>query len=179
MPYVSKKQLSYPQWPEEDRRRWEAAFEPADLFDDDKRGTHLSRATRNALRVSYAQYQRFLSENHADLLTKSPAARLDRSLIAEYVGLMRKTNQDISVVSSLHHLRLALRLICPTVDWTWLLTITKRIAATAQRRPKRYGLVSSDRLYLVGLELMDDAVATLDDKGKLSKATAIQIGMGC
>jgi integrase/recombinase XerD len=124
--------------------------------------------------VSYAQYLRFLSNNHADLLTEPPKARLDRRLIAEYVGLLRKTNQDISIASSLHHLRLALKLIFPKEDWSWLLTITKRIAAAAPSRAKRYGLVSSDQLYLLGVELMDSAVAEAADQTEISKASAIK-----
>lgn len=87
---------------------------------------------------------------------------------------MRKTNQDLSIATSLHHLRLALRLICPGEDWSWLLTITKRIAAAAPRKPKRLGLVSSAQLYLLGIELMDGAVADADDQSELSKATAMQ-----
>jgi hypothetical protein len=55
-----------------ERRRWEDAFRPGDLFDENKRGTHLSEATRKALRVSYAQYLRFLFEDYFDLLTKAP-----------------------------------------------------------------------------------------------------------
>ena len=174
MPRVSKLQLPFQQWPNEDRQRWENAFRGGDIFDEDKRGTHLSQATRKALRVSYARYLRFLSNNHADLLTEPPKARLDRRLIAEYVGLLRKTNQDISIASSLHHLRLALKLICPKEDWSWLLTITKRIGAGAPRKAKRYGLVSSDQLYLLGLELMDSAVAEAADQTEISKASAIK-----
>jgi integrase len=174
MPRVSKMQLPFAQWPSEDQQSWEAAFRPGDLFDDNKRGTHLSAATRNALRVSYAQYLRFVSENHSDLLDQPLEARLNRELIAEYVARMRKTNQDLSIVSSLHHLRLALRLICPKEDWSWLLTITKRIAAAAPRKPKRVGLASSDQLYLLGIELMDKAVAEADAQCELSKATAMQ-----
>jgi integrase len=87
---------------------------------------------------------------------------------------LRITNQDSSVVISLHHLRLALRLICPDVDWSWLLTITKRIAAAAPRRARRYGLVTIEQLYLLGIELMDNAVADAEEKGKISKAAAMQ-----
>jgi integrase len=172
MPRVSKLQLPFQQWPNEDRQRWENAFRGGDIFDEDKRGTHLSEATRKALRASYAQYLRFLSDNHADLLTKPPKARLDRRFLAEYVGLLRKTNQDISIATSLHHLRLALKLICPKEDWSWLLAITKRIAAAAPRKAKGYGLVSSDQLYLLGLELMDSAVAETANLTEISKATA-------
>jgi integrase/recombinase XerD len=174
MPRVSKLQLPFQQWPSEDRKRWENAFREGDIFDEDKRGTHLSQATRKALRVSYAQYLGFLSDNHTNLLTEPPKARLDRRLIAEYVGLLRKTHQDISIATSLHHLRLALKLICPKEDWSWLLTITKRIAAAAPRKAKRYGLVSSDQLYLLGLELMDSAVVEAADQTEISKTTAMK-----
>ena len=155
MPRVSKKQLPFTKWPVEDRERWEEAFRPGDLFEENRRGTHLSQATRNALRVSYAQYLRFLLENCPDLLVKAPEARLDRELIAKYMQLLKKTNQGLSIASSLHHLRFALRLICPHEDWSWLLTITKRITAAAPHRRKKLSLVSSDQLYLLGIELMD------------------------
>ena len=174
MPFASKLQLPFEQWPNIDRRRWEHVFREGDIFDESSRGAHLAEATRKALKVSYAQYLRFLSENHADLLTKPSEARIDRKLIAEYVGILRKTHQDISIVTSLHHLRLALRLICPNHDWSWLLTITKRIAASARRRPKKYAQVSSDKLYLLGLELMDQAVAETSDQHDVPKATAIK-----
>jgi site-specific recombinase XerC len=174
MPRVSKLQLPVFQWPNQDRQLWEEAFRPGDLFDEDKRGTRLSEATRNALRVSYAQYLRFIAENHAGLLVKPPEARLDRQLIAEYVGLLRKTNRDTSIASSLHHLRLALRLICPKEDWSWLLKITKRIAVAAPQKPTKFGQVSSDQLYLLGIELMDGAVAESGDQSEISKSTAMQ-----
>jgi integrase len=174
MPRVSKMQLPFNQWPAEDRERWNEAFRPGDLFEEDRRGTHLSQATRNALQVSYARYLRFLSENYPDLLDKAPKARVDRELIAQYVRLLRKTNKDLSIVASLHHLRMALRLICPMQDWSWLLTINKRIAAAAPRRPKKLGLVASDQLYLLGIELMDTAIAKAGDSTEPSKATAMQ-----
>src|SRR5271156_6185579 len=133
MPRVSKLQLPFAEWPEEDRRRWEEAFRPGDLFDDNRRGTHLSAATRNALRVSYARYLRFVAEKYPALLRKSPEHRIDRTKLAEYVALLRRTNQEVSVVTTLHHLRLTLRLVCPKENWSWLLTIIKRIAASATR----------------------------------------------
>ena len=174
MPRVSKLQLPFQRWPNEDRQRWENAFRGGDIFDEDKRGTHLSEATRKALRVSYAQYLRFLLDNHADLLTTPPKARLDRRLIAQYCGLLRKTNRDISIATSLHHLRLALKLMCPKEDWSWLSTITKRIEAGAPGKAKRYGLVSSEQLYLLGLELMDSAVAEAANQTEITKASAIK-----
>jgi hypothetical protein len=85
MSRVSKMRLPFEEWPGDDRQRWEAAFKPGDLFDDDNRGAHLAEATRNALRVSYAQYLRFISENDKELFSRPPDGRINRKLVAAYV----------------------------------------------------------------------------------------------
>ena len=173
MSSTSKKQLPFREWPADAQQRWEAVFEPGDLFDDANRGAHLAPSTREALRVSFAQYLRFISDHHDELLDCPPEAWINRQLIAEYVSLLRKTNQETSVATSLHHLRLALRLIYPDIDWSWLLTITKRIAATAPRKARKHGSMTSERLYLLGIELMDRAVADARGQCKISKMTAM------
>jgi integrase/recombinase XerD len=70
------------------------------------------------------------------------------------------------------YLRLALGYICRATSWSWLLTITKRIAATAKPKPQKYHLVTSERLYALGIELMDRAVASAVDAAGVSKADA-------
>jgi integrase/recombinase XerD len=174
MSSASKQQLPFREWPNDDRHRWEAVFKPGDLFDDTNRGAHLAPSTREALRVSYARYLRFIAEHHHGLLERPPEVRLNRELIAEYVSRLRRTNQESSVVTTLRHLRLALRLICPDVDWAWLLTITKRIAAAAPRRARKHPTVTSERLYLLGIELIDRAVATGCKDGEISKLAAME-----
>jgi integrase/recombinase XerD len=174
MSNASKKQLPFREWPADDRQRWEAVFKSGDLFDDASRGAHLAPSTREALRVSYAQYLRFITDHHRGLLDRPPEVRLNRELIAEYVSWLRRTNQESSVVTTLRHLRLALRLICPDVDWARLLTITKRIAAAAPRKARKYPAVTSERLYLLGIELMDHAVASAREHGRLSKLAAME-----
>jgi hypothetical protein len=67
-----------------------------------------------------------------------------------------------------------LRLICPGVDWSWLLTITKRIAATAPRKARKYHLVTSDRLYALGIELMDHAAADAGATERMSQVHALE-----
>jgi hypothetical protein len=44
----------------------------------------------------------------------------------------------------------------------------------APRRPPKYHLVTSERLYALGLELMDGAVAAADAARRISKAHAFQ-----
>jgi hypothetical protein len=103
-----------------------------------------------------------------------PDARIDRLVVADYVAWRRKSCGDMTVAIDLDHLRGALRLICPDADWSWLLTITKRIAAAAPRRHPKYHLVTSDRLYALELELMDGAVTDADAAKHISKAHAFQ-----
>src|SRR6516165_435429 len=174
MPRVSKLQLPFEQWPAVDRTRWQAAFKVGDIFDDDSRGSNLSAATREALRVNYAQYLKFLSEKHASLIDLPPEDRIDRDIIAGYVGWLRRGQSESTIPISLQHLRLAYRLVCPDEDWSWLLTIIKRLAAAAPRRARRYHLVTSDQLYLVGIGLMDGAVAEADAAKAVSKALALR-----
>ena len=74
------------------------------------------------------------------------------------------------VAVDLDALRRALRLVCPGVDWTWLLTLTKRIRAAAPRKPRKYHLVTIERLYALGIELMDQAVAEAEAAKRITKA---------
>jgi hypothetical protein len=91
MSNASKKQLPFREWPADDRQRWEAVFKSGDLFDDASRGAHLAPSTREALRVSYAQYLRFITDHHHGLLDRPPEVRLNREVIAEYVSRLRRT----------------------------------------------------------------------------------------
>ena len=174
MPRGFKLMLPFANWPTEDQSRWEAAFESGDRFDESGRGTHLAAATRQARQESYGRYLRFLSANHDDLLALPPEARIDQRLVAEYVSWRRTSCGDISIAIDLGFLRGALKLICPDTDWSWLLTITKRIAATAPQKTKKYHLVTSDRLYALGIELMDCAVAEASAATRVRKVHAFQ-----
>src|SRR5262249_21714406 len=151
MPRGFKLMLSLANWPTEDRNRWEAEFESGDHFDEGGRGTHLATATRQSRQESYGGYLRFLSANHNNLPALPPEARIDQRLVAEYVSWRRTSCGEISVATDLGFLRGALQLICPDTEFSWLLTITKKIAATAPRKAGKYHLVTSDRLYALGI----------------------------
>ena len=97
-----------------------------------------------------------------------PQARIDRSIVAEYVTWRRRSGEVTSLAIDLGNLRDALKLICPDNDWSWLLNIIKRMAVTTPRRVGKYHLVTSDRLYLLGSELIDRAVADADAAGHIA-----------
>ena len=172
MPRGYEIMLSFADWPAADRGRWDAAFKIADRFDESSYGAHLAPATRKARRESYGRFLGFISAIYPNRLTAPPEARIDRSIVAEYVAWRRRSSEVTSLAADLGHLRDALKLICPNTHWSWLATIIKRIAVTAPRSAGKYHLVTSDRLYLLGVELMDRAVADADVAQRTDKALA-------
>ena len=155
----AKLYLPYAAWPEDDRTRWEAAFKAGtDLFDDRGPAAHLAERTRLQLQYAYGKFLAFLSARHPSLLARAPAERLNRKIIEDYVKWQPATCGGITIAIYLHHLWLTLRYICPSEDWSWLLTISKRIAAQAKQKPEKHHLVTSETLYALGIELMDRAI---------------------
>src|SRR5262249_43772954 len=120
----------------------------------------------------------FISTIHPNRLKAPPEARIDRSIVAEYVIWRRRSGEVMSLAADLGHFRDALKLICPHSDWSWLLNIIKRMAVTAPRRAGKYHLITSDRLYLLGSELMDRAVADADGAKSTTKAHALHLRDG-
>jgi integrase/recombinase XerD len=173
MARAPRMELPFTDWPEEDRKRWSVANRSgADPFDDCGPAAHLAERTGRALQGSYGRFLRFLSTKRHGLLACAPDARLDREIIAEYVTWRRRACGDSAIAIDLHHLRLALRYICPNTDWSWLLTIAKRLATQAPRKPERYHLVTSEQLYAVGIELMDRAITDANDTTHVTKTHA-------
>src|SRR5262249_55978998 len=174
MPRKPRIYLPFDSWPIEDRARWQAAFAEGDRFDGSGPGAHLAESTRRNLWISYARFLAFLSANRHDLLHLRPEARVDRLIVADYVAWRRRSCGYGMVSVDLDCLPGALRLICPGVDWSWLLTLTKRIRAAAAPKPRKYHLVTSEQLYALGIELMDQAVAGADSSNCISKAHAFE-----
>lgn len=149
----------YSKWPTVDKDLWKAAFASgADLFDDGGPGSHLSTRTVLQLRYTYGKFLHFLSAEHGDLLKRSPAERVDATIIEEFVEWQPVTCGGVTISIYLYHLWLAFRNLYPKVDWSWLLRISRRIKARAKSRPERHHLVTSEILYDVGIKLMDDAL---------------------
>ena len=174
----AKLYLSYAAWPEDDRTRWEAAFQAGtDLFDDRGPAAHLAERTRQQLQYAYGKFLFFLSARHCNMLARTPAARINRQIIEEYVRWHPKSCGGVTIANYLNHLQFALRYICPTEDWSWLLEIAKRIAAQAKRKPEKHHLVTSETLYSLGFELMERAIASGKSARTWSVQTAFRDGL--
>jgi integrase/recombinase XerD len=166
------RQLPCGEWPNEDRASWEAAFRAGEFLDEEGDGAHLAPTSRAALKATYGRFLGFIDGRHPHVLVLPIAERVDRRIIAAYVEQLRQTRQDSSIATELHQLRRSLKLLCQGGNWSWLHTVTKRIDAQARPNARRYQFVTSERLYALGLELMNGAMKEFDQGGSISKATA-------
>jgi integrase/recombinase XerD len=166
-------------WPDVDQALWGVACTSGtDPFEDHGSAAHVSPRTRQQLEYAYGKFLAFVSDRHPELLKRPPAERLSRKIIEDYVSWQPKTCGGVTLATYLYHLWLILRFICSNNDWSWLLAISKRIAAQAKRKPEKHHLVTSETLYAVGTELMDQIVTKTDAAKKISIADAMHYRNG-
>jgi integrase len=166
--------LPYADWPKDDRTRWEAAFKPgADRFDDCGPAAHLAEPTRLTLLDDYARFLAFLSAHDVSLLARTPAARIDRTIIESYVSWQPASCGRITIARILRSLRTTLQYISSGQDWSWISIIAKRIAAQAKHTPEKHHLVTSETLYALGIELMDRATTDANATENISTVDAL------
>jgi integrase len=144
-------------WPDEDQALWQAAFTEGELFEEVGRGAHLAPRTRLTLARAYGHWLGFLGAADKASLAVHPSERVTRQRIVKFCKALARTNRGRSIASQLRHLRNALRLIAPTTDTSWLLTIAKQIESQCPPRDKRARLRLSDELDALADKLMERA----------------------
>jgi integrase len=169
---IRKKHLPFSEWSAMDRALWNAAFEPGDDFDEPP-GNRLSKATIIGLRTAYARFLGFLASHDPQKLCLAPEYRPEQESIKIFVDHLRQSCRDTSIASLLHKLRLALMLICPGTDWSWLKAVAKRIEARATPRTLPNPELTSADLYEVGIRLMAMAEDSEGSARVSSKAEAL------
>jgi hypothetical protein len=158
----TRQYLKFQNWPPADKKLWKATFTPGtDLFDDDGGpGAHLAERTVSQLEYTYGKFLYFVSVKRTDLLHRNPAERIDSEVIKEFVNWQPTSCGAITLSIYLSHLWLALKYLCPRGEWQWLLAVSTRIKARGKAKPERHHLVTSDRLYRLGMDLMDGALSS-------------------
>jgi len=159
-------------WPTADQEAWCALFTTGDMFDEKGPGAHLADRTRTSLENVYGRWLAFLVRTEPHGLDEALGERITRERIVSFAHHLAETNIATSVAGQLRFLRGALRLLAADQDWAWLLTIAKRIEARAERRSKRHRLRTSDELFALGFQLMQEGEVPLED-GRITKQAAL------
>jgi integrase len=166
-------------WPKKDQSLWDAAHKSGtDPFEERGAADHLSKRTRLQFEYVYGKYLAFLSDRHPNLLKRAPDERLNCDIIEDFVQWQPTTCGGVTLAIYLHHLWLSLRYICPDENWSWLVTVSKRISAHAKRQPEKHHLVTSETLYAIGIDLMDRIIIRTDEAQNISIADAMRYRNG-
>jgi len=147
-------------WPKLDQQLWTAALTPPDPFNGSggSRSTHRAISNRNIER-GYGRWLTFLSRR--GLLDESIAAadcitpQMVRAYLQELDALANKRN---TILARLEELTEMAKVLAPKRDWRFIKRLSARVRARPKSAPsKRPRLVGTDRLFALGLELIERA----------------------
>lgn len=157
-----RRSLPLEEWPEEDRRRWEAALAPRGRgrITGRSRAAHLKPASLAKYQDGYGRFLGFLAWSGRLDPAVPPEVRVTDNTVAAYLDhLFDCGNSGHAIFGRLQELKAALRLLAPTTDFAWLLRpdgvgIRQRLDMTRRSFTIRH----PRRLYGWGLRLMRKAL---------------------
>lgn len=154
--------LPLPEWPEEDRRRWEARLAPRGRGRITGRSpvAHLKPASLEKYREGYGRWLGFLRWSGClDPLT-APEDRVTEEAVAAYIdALLEMGNSGHAVWNRLQELKAGLKLVAPGIDFGWLLypggvDVRQRLDMTR----RSFAVHHPRKLYRWGFDLMKRAL---------------------
>ena len=117
--------LPFADWPEIDRRMWDAAVDNDDPFADGP-GGRLAKTTLHKHWMGWRRFLGFLTLTEPDAFEKTPAERLTAERVRQFVEHLRETNTPHSVAIQTDSLYGAARTLMPDREWIWLRNIKTR-----------------------------------------------------
>ncbi len=146
-------------WPVAERELWLRVTTEIDFFDDAAVAARWSAKTRYQAEAAYGRWLAYLQRADPAALALPAEARADRVRVRAYTETLTVRVTPMSVAAELGHLILALRMLAPAADWTWLRQWQYRFQKLAVPREKRHKMVHPSRLIELGMALMDGAAA--------------------
>jgi integrase/recombinase XerD len=151
--------LPLEQWPDEDRKLWQAACAPADPLDEHcgARAQHSATANRN-VEKGYGRWLTFLHRTDPACLDDVPANRITPERVQAYVAcLVGLQNSTAAILSRLKELGAAAKVMGPAQDWRFLNRLSSKVRARHKPVRDKSNLKLSDELLDLGLSLIDRA----------------------
>jgi integrase len=158
-----------------DRRLWQAALVPGDLFEDGGSRARFSGETNRAVVYSYGRWLQWLDRHGLLDQITSPGDRITLDRVRNYLADLERHNATQTVINRLIHLSVAAQVMNPDSDWTWIRRLLRPVQARHRPAwPKRPRLVLTSELFDLGLRLMDGAERM---NAACARATAFRDGL--
>ena len=123
------------EWPEADRRLWEAAVVPGDLLEEGGSRAKYTESTNRAIVDSYGRWLQWADRRGLLDQTDSPADRITLDRVRAYLADLERHNATQTVLNRLIHLSTAAAVMDQQRDWSWL----NRLAAPTELGTDRPG----------------------------------------
>lgn len=149
------------QWPELDQAAWTLGCTPGDPFDDPHYGATLRPDSLAKTVKGYGRWLSFLaSRGWLDPLVP-PQRRVTRARLRAYFHALRKAgNADYTIIGRFAELAMAMKVIAPDEDTSWIRRPDGVTVYALLRKRKRTLMVPDVAvLYAWGIEMMDTADA--------------------
>ncbi len=159
---MNPKSLPYNNWPELNRNYWRLAVASGDRFDGRGPAAHWSLASCHSIRYAYGRWLMFIETIDPDLFNGSPSSRITRPLFRQYILQLQSEVKAATVFIYLDQLLCAIQVMFPDENWSWIRIILRRLKRDVPPRAKLHRLVDSNRLFDLGIELMEEPKRLLD-----------------
>lgn len=157
-PSFSAQCLPLSEWPQACRQAWEKAHQSPELFDAPKPALAWRPVTRTKVRKGFGAWLSW--RMYCGLLDQSdgPGAGVTPEAVKAYYDALTSTRAPLTAYCRIHELFLALRVIVPERDWTWLGRAANKARSTAKNaRPKRDRMQTPNQLLDLAHKLMHKA----------------------
>lgn len=149
--------LPVSEWPDADRRAWEAACRPGCRLTPGGAANELAQVSRDDFAKRYGAFLGFLQRNGRLERQAAAAAQVTLPNVETYITTLTARVRSVTVYNCIHMLRRAAELLAPTADFSWLAEIEKDLALVMEPRSKFDRLVLTGRLVEAGITLVVEA----------------------
>ena len=173
---MKRSSLPFALWPQADQLLWHSLTANGHILDQSGLGAHWRPATRKILIRDYGSWLAFLQEQDIDLATEDAVARFTRTRVRQYATTL-SLHAASTQAGAIRSLDVILRRASHDVDWAWLRAIRRPLDAAERRSQgtrRQHRIVSSSKLYDLGVALMERAVV---GQGSASQAVVFRDGL--
>ncbi|WPZ34045.1 site-specific integrase [Thalassobaculum sp. OXR-137] len=163
-------------WPSIDRELWQRARADSDLLEDGGLAEHWRPDTVRKVEKAYGRYLTFLVSTGSLSGATSPAERISRQLVAQYIGVLREQVASKTLAGRIIDLGEAIRVMSPGSDIEWLRRLGRRLSSQITPvRNKHSRIVPIDQLFDLGVDLME---RSKHDRGPRPSSASVQFRDG-
>ena len=168
--------LRFAEWPALDREAWRANGTPGEPLDDPRPADGLSPVSLQKYQDGYSRWLTFLASRGALDPAMMPAGRVTRRLVWAYLReLHGRGNMPMTIIGRIAELHMALRILAPDVDMSWVKRPRGRTVYTMLVKRRRTLLVPD--AFVLAQWARDVMAAAEKDLGEPRNQVAFRDGL--